>query len=39
MVSSLFDMWRNEVVEKKKALHSLYRAALEKSKEQSRGWW
>ncbi|KAK8830974.1 hypothetical protein WA577_003674 [Blastocystis sp. JDR] len=38
-VSSLFDTWRNEVVEKKKALHALYRAALEKRKEQSRGWW
>ena len=39
MVSSLFDSWRNEVVEKKKALHSQYRAALAKRKEKAKGWW
>ena len=39
MVSSLFDSWRHEVVEEKKALHAQYREALKKRKEESKGWW
>lgn len=39
-VSSLFALWCDDLVKKKKKLHAAYRSALASRKEKSsKGWW